>query len=615
MKKIVKFICLLLIAALIAILVLKNGATADTASGENASLSYEGKMEPRATQTVTVTFPSPVTSYNATITTSGGISASPSSVQYGFNGETGTQESFDVSVSAGDSNATGEITISGTLKFADAGEGIGEDSFSVSAEIAVKEPEPVLENIKISINDSQITVNGTTSVSVTPSDVSVEYSSSNSSVASVDGNGTVTGVSAGTATITATSQDRGSASVDVEVIADTPPDVPPTESGAPQLSPSSLSLTVGGDPAQITSDIEISDWTSSDSSVASVTSGDDGKSAVVIPLKAGNCEITATAKDGGKTATAQVIVSDSTPDEPEKKTPVLTPGKTSLSAGGDQTTIKSDIPVTWTSSNKNAVVISENSSDTEAIVISDKAGSSEIKATAKDGGLTAAVTISVKENEQAAPVIGPSSNIKLEVGKSVSVYADQSVTWTSSNDSVATVNGSGLVVAKGVGDARITATNKSGKSSSITVTVSQAQSSGGDENNGDDDEPTETTSEFAISPRKSQTLNIGDSLQIKVTKGAATSWKSSRPAVATVDGNGNVKAIKAGTTVITAVSADGAVAQIKITVRTENGEEPDSDSEANEDVPSTGEASTELLVVLGAITFVIAAFIFRKKTK
>lgn len=67
-----------------------------------------------------------------------------------------------------------------------------------------------------------------------------------------------------------------------------------------------------------------------------------------------------------------------------------------------------------------------------------------------------------------------SGNITLTNGKSKKVStknADGSVTWTSSNTKVATVDKNGNIKAVGVGTATITAKDSSGKTSSIKVTV------------------------------------------------------------------------------------------------------------------------------------------------
>lgn len=70
-----------------------------------------------------------------------------------------------------------------------------------------------------------------------------------------------------------------------------------------------------------------------------------------------------------------------------------------------------------------------------------------------------------------------SGNISLTVNKSRKLStknADGSVTWSSSNTKVATVDKNGNVKAVGVGTAKITAKDSSGKTSTITVTVKAA---------------------------------------------------------------------------------------------------------------------------------------------
>lgn len=618
MKKVIKFLCLLLIVALIAILVLKNGVKADS----DVTISGNSDVTVNSTETYTITFPYNVTSFSGSISYSGDGEVSFGGSIVEGNGvvyyDGGSNNTFNFSAQA---TQAGSVTISVNIDevtpadTTQAGEPL---SGSIGINIVGEEPPEQEPSITIGIDHPTIDVEGTAHISVTsiyPEDDTVTYSSDSESVATVDQDGVVTGVSAGDATITATTGKGASAKQKITVKGVEPPPVSEFS-----VSPNNITskgqniVTVTGGPAGTA--------TSSNENVATAVVTEDGN-VLVDAIGAGTATITITKKDSTETATVSVNIQDEQPVTPpvEDKTPVLNPTSITLNAGGESATITSDIPVDWSSSDTSKVAIASSSSDTQATVISNNAGSAIITATAKEGGKTATVSVTVNKNEQAAPGIKPSGNIKLEVGKSVFLSADQSVSWSSGNNSIASVSNDGTVTAKGVGETKVTATNGNGKSSSVTITVIQAPDGGNSGDGSNTEEPanpdkgTETTSTFAISPTKTQTLNIGDTLQIKVTKGTASSWKSSKSAVASVDNSGKVTANSAGTTIITAVASDGSVAQVKVRVRDENGEVPDPDSESNTDVPSTGEASTELLLVLGVLTCVIAMFIFRKKTK
>lgn len=52
---------------------------------------------------------------------------------------------------------------------------------------------------------------------------------------------------------------------------------------------------------------------------------------------------------------------------------------------------------------------------------------------------------------------------------------DKTVTWSSSNEAVATVDGNGLITFVGEGTATITATTSNGLTATVSVTVNPAQ--------------------------------------------------------------------------------------------------------------------------------------------
>ena len=132
-------------------------------------------------------------------------------------------------------------------------------------------------------------------------------------------------------------------------------------------------------------------------------------------------------------------------------------------------------------------------------------------------------------------------------------YPDQSVTWKSSDKTIATVTSTGKVKGIKAGTATITCTSKStGAKGTCKVTVADG----------------------GVKLDKTEAyLNKGKTLTLKATVTPSTlsdksvTWKSSNTAVATVSTAGKVKGVKAGTATITCTSkATGFSATCKVTV-------------------------------------------------
>lgn len=141
------------------------------------------------------------------------------------------------------------------------------------------------------------------------------------------------------------------------------------------------------------------------------------------------------------------------------------------------------------------------------------------------------------------------TNLSLHPGNSESLIAtvdpeDANLTWTSNNQSAATVDQSGKVTAVGNGIATINVSAENGKSASCVVMV--------------------TTLVASISlDNASIVLNEGQEQTLIPTVTPATasdkslSWTSSNESAAIVDNNGKVTAISKGTTTIKAMANDG----------------------------------------------------------
>lgn len=166
------------------------------------------------------------------------------------------------------------------------------------------------------------------------------------------------------------------------------------------------------------------------------------------------------------------------------------------------------------------------------------------------------------------------SPAEITVGETASLSVSggeyKSVSWSSSDSSVASVN-NGEVTGISEGTATITATvtasDGSTQTLSCTVTVKAAAV---------DEPPKEPTaqeklnalapslSNFTMKKGESTTISVG----VKTTQYSyKTSWSSNTASVATIDSNGTVKAVGSGTATISAVvEVDGATTTVSCTV-------------------------------------------------
>ncbi len=416
------------------------------------------------------------------------------------------------------------------------------------------------------IHVESVTLSGETSVTagdtvtftytITPSDATVQdvkWSSSDESVIKVDADGTAVVLKNGVATITVTTVD-GEKTASAKILAS------PLLVSSLSLDVTSLTLAAGEEgklvatvaPENATNK-ELS-WKSLTTSVATVDAEGNVKA-----VKPGTAKIRVSTTDGSKlnaecevTVTkAKVAVTGVSLDNTLLLISVGESRKLSATVKPSGATNKE---VSWTSNNESVATVDSNGN-----VKGLKEGSATITVTTKDGSKTATCKVTVSKPVSTIAVTGVSLNktsLSLTVGESQSLSAtvspsnasDKSVSWKSSNTSVATVDGSGNVKAVKAGTAKVTVTTKDGsktatcnvtvKSSSVAVTSISL--------NKKDLYLSEGESEKLI-----VTFNPSDATNKEVT------WESDTPSKATVDNNGNVKAVKAGTATITVTTKDG----------------------------------------------------------
>ncbi len=299
----------------------------------------------------------------------------------------------------------------------------------------------------------------------------VVWASSAPQVATVNSSGQVTGVAAGTATVTGTVEGKaGSSAITVTVI--------PVASVA--VSPGSAALDVGQSASltAVTTDANGNTltgrtitWSSANTSIATVTTA-----GLVKGIGAGSTTINATSE--GKTGTAQVVVTATTPPPTPVASVTVSPPTTALAIGGTATltaTVKqangatlTGRTVTWSSSAPNVATVS-NSGDVTAVA----AGNATITATSEGKSGTASVTVSgpvtvasVTVNPGALTLDNnhPKTLTAKAVDANNQVINGHTITWSSSDSSRVSVTSTGATTAK------VTAV-RHGNASGITITA------------------------------------------------------------------------------------------------------------------------------------------------
>ena len=314
----------------------------------------------------------------------------------------------------------------------------------------------------VSVDSTELTVydgkSKTLVATIKPSNVSINtviWSSSNPKIATVDSKGKITGIEPGKCVITCKTRDTGKT-------AKCKVTVKPTKVKKLAINKTQISVAIDGSyklsavitPAYATN--QNVKWTSSNKKIAKVN-----KNGKVTGVSVGTATITCTTVDGNKIATCTVKV----------KRPKITSLKVDAKELEVGLNGKYTIKVKPVPSTASATKVKYESSDTDIATVSSKGvitGVSEgtviITVTPNDGGNGKGVLLVVKVVEK--PVIG----IKLDktyyntnVGKSFKLNAtvlptdasNKSISWSSTNTKVATVDKKGNVKAVGKGNCYI----------------------------------------------------------------------------------------------------------------------------------------------------------------
>lgn len=251
---------------------------------------------------------------------------------------------------------------------------------------------------------------------------------------------------------------------------------------------------------------------------------------------------------------------------------------------------------------------------------------------AKDGG---AIIRPDRPEEPEKPVLtGVTASVEkaeLKVGETTKAAAkitpedaeDVTLAWTSSDDKIATVDKDGNVkaVAEGKATLTVTATQESGdsavtKTATVDVTVIK--------DGGTDPEPEKPVVLTGVKASvKKADLKVGETTKAtaKITPEKAENvtfaWASSDKKVATVDADGNVKAVGKGTAKLTVTATQGSGADavkvtdtVKVTVTKDGGQTPQEDGKTP---PKTGDETAPFFPFVLALAAGAVVMITRKK--
>ncbi len=553
MKKTMQFICLVIIAILITVLVMSNNANAAEPSASVDATTVEvGK-----TITLKIDFHKSIMATNGKIIVSDvnsgvkldsvDISSETNSVVYSKDGNgfqyTGTDTSNNISEIifkiTGNKAANAKVdVIINTLQYVNSETGDNTGTFTYFENISFTEPD-----VPLRITPSNFTLKVGETKDLQASVEGVTWSSNKEEIATVN-NGKVTAIAEGTAEITATKDNKTAKATVTVTKADNPGPVVEKIT----LNKTNVDLKINT-VETLTSDVDV-DWSSDDETVAVIVNGTN-RECNITGLKNGKTTITATSKANNSVkATATInVVNPGEIIKDDGNAPVIVPNVQNITlVQGEKMLLSANKEVAWLSDNPSKVEVSAN-----GMLNAVSEGSANIIATAKNGK-TAAITVTVvnRDSQQGQEIakleLTPNQPISLNVGDKYQVRANENVTWSTGNEAIAKIDSEGNITAVGVGTTVIIAIGNNNSIAQLQVTVT---------GNGTGNTNSGTNNSNKNNSNSSKNTSTG-----KVEQNNANS-----------------------------------------------------SSTTNEVVPATGETSTGTLVVLGIVTLIIATIIFRKKAK
>lgn len=302
-------------------------------------------------------------------------------------------------------------------------------------------------------------------------------------------------------------------------------------------------------------------YSSRDEAVASFVDG------TITAVAAGETYVLTTS--GGVSDSLYVIVNDSVYTTAITVTPAtqeLAPTQTVqlvVNVAPDNAT---DTTVTFTSGDETIAIV-----DANGLVTAIAEGTTTITVTTNDAGLEATCEITVVNDivivtgvtlDQSTASIDIDATVQLTATIAPADATDKSVTWSSSDEAIATVDATGLVTGIAAGTATITVTTNDGShtaTSEITVNPDVIKVTG------------VTLDQSSATIDVAATVQLTASVEPNDASDKSVTWSSSDETIATVDANGLVTGVAAGISTITVTTSDGGfTASAEITVELVN---------------------------------------------
>ena len=432
--------------------------------------------------------------------------------------------------------------------------------------VIVKEDELIIFNKDYTIYNGDEIIIGCSLNSNTYKMKDIKWTSSNLNIVTVDNTGKVTTVNTGTAIITASVGNiKETVKIEVKENIVLPTDIELTTNSIGLLEGESIQVSAKVIPENSTNNTL--SWSSNNTNIATVSNG------LIVGKSEGNTTIIVSTSNGIRKEISVNISKKKVETEPENteillKNIKINVGNLTLEEGNTtqinailEPSNATNKDIIWSTSNSNVATINQNGTITAL-----KEGTTTITVSSTTNSeIKDSIELIVKKNSKAvSDVIINEKNITVKVGGETrltvtvlpSTALNKNVTWTTSNTNIATIDNNGILNAKNIGTAIITATSISNPyiKGQSTITV----------------EPIEvaniTLSTTSVTIKKGETQTITATPQPSNATNKTLTWKSNNTSIATVDNNGKITGVSVGKTTITVSSNNNITKTINVEI-------------------------------------------------